>query len=185
MLFRSEDYLDGKLHVFDQDYAEIPYAHREKIGCTVDYVAGRNRYMGYLISLGLYSFKSVKVGLDCANGSSWNIAKTIFDALGAKTYVINAQPDGTNINENAGSTHIEGLQQLVKDNGLDVGFAYDGDADRCLCVDEQGRVVDGDAILYIYSKYMQERGKLIPNTVVTTVMSNFGQIGRASCRERV
>ena len=169
-----EDYLDGKLHVFDQDYAEIPYAHREKIGCTVDYVAGRNRYMGYLISLGLYSFKGVKVGLDCANGSSWNIAKTIFDALGAKTYVINAQPDGTNINENAGSTHIEGLQQLVKDNGLDVGFAYDGDADRCLCVDEQGRVVDGDTILYIYSKYMQERGKLIPNTVVTTVMSNFG-----------
>ena len=169
-----EDYLDGKLHVFDQDYAEIPYAHREKIGCTVDYVAGRNRYMGYLISLGLYSFKSVKVGLDCANGSSWNIAKTIFDALGAKTYVINAQPDGTNINENAGSTHIEGLQQLVKEKGLDVGFAYDGDADRCLCVDEQGRVVDGDAILYIYSKYMQERGKLIPNTVVTTVMSNFG-----------
>ena len=169
-----EDYLDGKLHVFDQDYAEIPYAHREKIGCTVDYVAGRNRYMGSLISLGLYSFKGVKVGLDCANGSSWNIAKTIFDALGAKTYVINAQPDGTNINENAGSTHIEGLQQLVKDNGLDVGFAYDGDADRCLCVDEQGRVVDGDAILYIYSKYMQERGKLIPNTVVTTVMSNFG-----------
>ena len=169
-----EDYLDGKLHVFDQDYAEIPYAHREKIGCTVDYVAGRNRYMGYLISLGLYSFKGVKVGLDCANGSSWNIAKTIFDALGAKTYVINAQPDGTNINENAGSTHIEGLQQLVKENGLDVGFAYDGDADRCLCVDEQGRVVDGDAILYIYSKYMQERGKLIPNTVVTTVMSNFG-----------
>ena len=169
-----EDYLDGKLHVFDQDYAEIPYARREKIGCTVDYVAGRNRYMGYLISLGLYSFKGVKVGLDCANGSSWNIAKTIFDALGAKTYVINAQPDGTNINENAGSTHIEGLQQLVKDNGLDVGFAYDGDADRCLCVDEQGRVVDGDAILYIYSKYMQERGKLIPNTVVTTVMSNFG-----------
>ena len=169
-----EDYLDGKLYVFDQDYAEIPYAHREKIGCTVDYVAGRNRYMGYLISLGLYSFKGVKVGLDCANGSSWNIAKTIFDALGAKTYVINAQPDGTNINENAGSTHIEGLQQLVKDNGLDVGFAYDGDADRCLCVDEQGRVVDGDAILYIYSKYMQERGKLIPNTVVTTVMSNFG-----------
>ena len=168
------DYLDGKLHVFDQDYAEIPYAHREKIGCTVDYVAGRNRYMGYLISLGLYSFKGVKVGLDCANGSSWNIAKTIFDALGAKTYVINAQPDGTNINENAGSTHIEGLQQLVKENGLDVGFAYDGDADRCLCVDEQGRVVDGDAILYIYSKYMQERGKLIPNTVVTTVMSNFG-----------
>ena len=169
-----EDYLDGKLHVFDQDYAEIPYAHREKIGCTVDYVAGRNRYMGYLISLGLYSFKGVKVGLDCANGSSWNIAKTIFDALGAKTYVINAQPDGTNINENAGSTHIEGLPQLVKDNGRDVGFAYDGDADRCLCVDEQGRVVDGDAILYIYSKYMQERGKLIPNTVVTTVMSNFG-----------
>lgn len=169
-----EDYLDGKVEVFGETYEEVPYAHKNRIGCTVDYVAGRNRYVGYLISLGMYSFKGKKVGLDCANGSSWNIAKTVFDALGAKTYVINAQPDGTNINSNAGSTHIEGLQKYVVENGLDVGFAYDGDADRCLCVDEKGNLVDGDAILYIYGKYMKERGKLLTNTVVTTVMSNFG-----------
>lgn len=169
-----EDYLDGKTEVFGETYEEVPYAHKDRIGCTVDYVAGRNRYVGYLISLGMYSFKGIKVGLDCANGSSWNIAKAVFDALGAKTYVINAQPDGTNINNNAGSTHIEGLQKYVVDNGLDVGFAYDGDADRCLCVDEKGNLVDGDAILYIYGKYMKERGKLLTNTVVTTVMSNFG-----------
>ena len=169
-----EDYLDGKVEVFGETYEEVPYAHKNRIGCTVDYVAGRNRYVGYLISLGMYSFKGKKVGLDCANGSSWNIAKTVFDALGAKTYVINAQPDGTNINNNAGSTHIEGLQKYVVDNGLDVGFAYDGDADRCLCVDEKGNLVDGDAILYIYGQYMKERGKLLTNTVVTTVMSNFG-----------
>ncbi len=169
-----EDYLDGKTEVFGEIYEEVPYAHKDRIGCTVDYVAGRNRYVGYLISLGMYSFKGIKVGLDCANGSSWNIAKAVFDALGAKTYVINAQPDGTNINNNAGSTHIEGLQKYVVDNGLDVGFAYDGDADRCLCVDEKGNLVDGDAILYIYGKYMKERGKLLTNTVVTTVMSNFG-----------
>ncbi len=150
------------------------YAHKDAIGRTVDYVSGRNRYIGYLISLGLYSFKGVKVGLDCANGSSWNIAKSVFDALGAKTYVINAEPDGTNINNNAGSTHIGGLQKYVVENGLDVGFAYDGDADRCLCVDEKGNVIEGDAILYIYGKYMKERGKLDNNTVVTTVMSNFG-----------
>ena len=165
-ILKVEDYIDGKL--------EIPMAVRDQIGCTVDYSAGRNRYIGYLISLGMYSFKGIKVGLDCANGSSWNIAKAVFDALGAKTYVINAQPDGTNINNNAGSTHIEGLQKYVVDNGLDVGFAYDGDADRCLCVDEKGNLVDGDAILYIYGKYMKERGKLLTNTVVTTVMSNFG-----------
>ncbi len=169
-----EDYLDGKVEVFGETYEEVPYAHKNRIGCTVDYVAGRNRYVGYLISLGMYSFKGKKVGLDCANGSSWSIAKTVFDALGAKTYVINAQPDGTNINNNAGSTHIEGLQKYVVENGLDVGFAYDGDADRCLCVDEKGNVVDGDAILYIYGQYMKERGKLLTNTVVTTVMSNFG-----------
>ena len=169
-----EDYLDGKVEVFGETYEEVPYAHKNRIGCTVDYVAGRNRYVGYLISLGMYSFKGKKVGLDCANGSSWNIAKTVFDALGAKTYVINAQPDGTNINNNAGSTHIEGLQKYVVENGLDVGFAYDGDADRCLCVDEKGNLVDGDAILYIYEQYMKERGKLLTNTVVTTVMSNFG-----------
>ena len=169
-----EDYLDGKLHVFDKDWPELPFAHRDRIGCTVDYVAGRNRYMGYLISLGIYSFRGVKVGLDCANGSSWNIAKSIFDALGADTYVINNQPNGLNINLNAGSTHIEGLQKFVVEKGLDVGFAYDGDADRCLCVDEKGNVVDGDAILYIYGRYMKERGKLTNNTIVTTIMSNFG-----------
>ena len=169
-----EDYIDGKLELFGQHYDEVPFAHQEKIGCTVDYVAGRNRYMGYLISLGLYSFKGMRVGLDCANGSSWNIAKSVFDALGAKTYVINAEPNGTNINNNAGSTHIEGLQALVKEKGLDVGFAYDGDADRCLCVDEHGNVVDGDAILYIYGAYLKERGELAGNTVTTTIMSNFG-----------
>lgn len=169
-----EAYLDGELEVFGQKYDEIPLAHKDTIGCTVDYAAGRNRYMGYLISLGLYSFKGMKVGLDCANGSSWNMAKKIFDSLGAKTYVINAEPDGTNINRDAGSTHIEGLQKYVVEKGLDVGFAYDGDADRCLCVDEKGNVVDGDAILYIYGRYMKERGKLLTNTVVTTVMSNFG-----------
>ena len=173
-LLLIEDYLDGKLHVFDQDWPELPFAHRDRIGCTVDYVAGRNRYMGYLISLGIYSFKGMKVGLDCANGSSWNIAKSIFDALGADTYVINNQPNGLNINLNAGSTHIEGLQKFVVEKGLDVGFAYDGDADRCLCVDENGQVVDGDAILYIYGCYMKERGKLDNNTIVTTIMSNFG-----------
>ena len=169
-----EAYLDGNLEVFGQKWEEIPFAKKEKIGCTVDYVSGRNRYIGYLISLGVYSFRGVKVALDCANGSSWNIAKAVFDALGAKTYVINAQPDGTNINNNAGSTHIGGLQKYVVENGMDVGFAYDGDADRCLCVDEKGNVITGDHILYIYGCYMKERGKLLTNTVVTTVMSNFG-----------
>ncbi len=169
-----EDYIDGKLEVFGKKWDDIPFARKEHIGCTVDYVSGRNRYIGYLISLGVYSFRGMKVGLDCANGSSWNIAKSVFDALGATTYVINAEPNGFNINNNAGSTHIEGLQKFVVEKGLDVGFAYDGDADRCLCVDEKGNVVDGDAILYIYGRYMKERGKLITNTVVTTVMSNFG-----------
>lgn len=169
-----EDYIDGKLEVFGQKWEEVPFAHREHIGCTVDYISGRNRYVGYLISLGMYSFRGMKVGLDCANGSSWNIAKSVFDALGAKTYVINASPDGTNINMNAGSTHIGGLCKYVVENGLDVGFAYDGDADRCLCVDEKGNVISGDHILYIYGAYMKERGKLLNNTVVTTVMSNFG-----------
>ena len=173
-LLLVEDYIDGKLHVFDKDWPELPFAHREHIGCTVDYVAGRNRYMGYLISLGIYSFKGVKVGLDCANGASWNIAKSVFDALGADTYVINNKPNGLNINNNAGSTHIEGLQKFVVENGLDVGFAFDGDADRCLCVDEKGNVITGDHILYIYGCYMKEHGELMNNTVVTTVMSNFG-----------
>ena len=169
-----EAYLDGNLTAFGRTWEELPLARREQIGRTVDYVAGRNRYVGYLISLGMYSFKGVKVGLDCANGASWNIAKLVFDALGAKTYVINNEPDGYNINTNAGSTHIENLQKFVLDNGLDVGFAYDGDADRCLCVDEKGNIITGDHILYIYGKYMKERGKLLGNTVVTTVMSNFG-----------
>lgn len=161
-----EKYLDGDV--------EVPFAERENIGCTVDYVSGRNRYVGYLISLGVYSFRGIKVALDCANGASWNIAKSVFDALGAKTLVINADPDGLNINENAGSTHIEGLQKFVVENGCDVGFAYDGDADRCLCVDEKGNVITGDHILYIYGRYMKDRDKLVGNKVVTTVMSNFG-----------
>ena len=169
-----EDYIDGKLEAFGKKYGELPYATGEKIGRTVDYASGRNRYIGYLISLGVYSFRGMRVGLDCANGSAWNIAKSVFDALGATTYVINAEPDGLNINKNAGSTHIDGLQQLVRENSLDIGFAYDGDADRCLCVDENGNVVTGDHILYIYGRYMKERGKLLGNTVVTTVMSNFG-----------
>lgn len=169
-----EAYLDGNLTAFGQTWQELPYAHDAEIGKTVDYVSGRNRYIGYLISLGVYSFRGKKIGLDCANGASWNIAKAVFDALGAETHVINAQPDGTNINMNAGSTHIEGLQKFVVENGLDAGFAYDGDADRCLCVDEKGNVLSGDHILYIYGRYMKERGKLLNNTVVTTVMSNFG-----------
>ncbi len=169
-----EDYIDGELTLFGQKWEELPYATKSRIGCTVDYVSGRNRYIGYLISLGLYSFKGVKVGLDCANGASWNIAKSVFDALGAKTYVLGADPDGTNINENAGSTHIENLQKFVMENGLDVGFAYDGDADRCLCVDENGEVISGDHILYILGDYMRQKGQLDNNTVVTTVMSNFG-----------
>ena len=169
-----ESYLDGELEIFGQKWETLPFAKKEQIGCTVDYVSGRNRYIGYLISLGLYSFKDMNVALDCANGASWNIAKSVFDALGAKTYVINAAPDGTNINRDAGSTHIEGLQKYVVDNGLDVGFAYDGDADRCLAVDEKGNVVDGDAILYICGVYLKEKGELMNNTVVTTVMSNFG-----------
>ena len=169
-----EDYLDGKLEAFGEKWETLPYAHRDKVGRTVDYVAGRNRYIGYLISLGMYSFKGMKVGLDCAHGSSWNIAKSVFDALGADTYVMGANPNGFNINDGVGSTHIGALQKFVVENGLDVGFAYDGDADRCLCVDEKGQEVTGDHILYLYARYLQERGELVPNTVVTTVMSNFG-----------
>ncbi len=169
-----EDYIDGKLELFGQKWEELPLAHREKIGCTVDYVAGRDRYADYLIQLAKSDFKGKKVGLDCANGSSYKLAKVVFDALGAETFVINAEPNGSNINNNAGSTHIEGLQKFVVDNGLDVGFAYDGDADRCLCVDEKGEVITGDHILYIYGKYLKKIGALAKNTVVTTVMSNFG-----------
>ena len=161
-----EAYLDGN--------EDVPFAKQGDIGRTVDYSAGRNRYIGYLISLGMHSFKGKKVGLDCANGASWMIAKSVFEALGAKTYVINAEPNGTNINKDAGSTHIQVLQKFVLENGLDVGFAYDGDADRCLCVDELGGVVTGDHILYILGNYMREKKELDNDTVVTTVMSNFG-----------
>ncbi len=165
-ILQVENYLDGKL--------EIPLATRQEIGRTVDYVEGRNRYMGYLMSMSKYSFKGKRVGLDVANGAAWTIAESVFEALGAKTMVISKEPDGFNINTGCGSTHIEKLQQLVVENHLDVGFAYDGDADRCLCVDEKGNVVTGDHILYIYGLYMKDRGKLITNKVVTTVMSNFG-----------
>ena len=165
-ILQVEDYIDGKI--------EIPVASGHDIGRTVDYVAGRNRYIGYLISMSKFSFKNKRVGLDVANGAAWSIAKGVFDALGAKTYVMNAEPDGYNINTDCGSTHIEHLQKFVVDNGLDVGFAYDGDADRCLCVDEKGNVITGDHILYIYGLYMKERDKLLNNTIVTTVMSNFG-----------
>ena len=164
---KIESYLDGEL-------GEIPFAKRDAIGRTVDYAAGRNRYIGYLISLATRSFKNMRVGLDCANGSASAIAKNVFDALGAETHVINNTPDGLNINTNCGSTHIEGLQKYVVENHLDVGFAYDGDADRCLAVDSEGKLVDGDKILYVCGKYMKEQGTLVNNTVVTTVMSNFG-----------
>ncbi len=165
-ILKIEDYIDGKM--------EIPVSEREDIGRTVDYVAGRNRYIGHLISMSKYGFKDVKVGLDVANGASWAIAKSVFDALGAKTYVMNDDPDGYNINTDCGSTHIEHLQKFVVEKGLNIGFAYDGDADRCLAVDEKGNIITGDHILYIYGVYMKERGKLLNNKVVTTVMSNFG-----------
>lgn len=165
-IVKIEDYIDNN--------TKIPYALKEKIGRTIDYSAGRNRYIGYLISLAVCSYKGMKIGLDCANGSSWMIAKNVFDALGAKTFVINAEPDGTNINMNCGSTHIAALQEFVKANNLDVGFAFDGDADRCIAVDEKGDVINGDLILYICGTYMKKIGKLENNTVVTTVMSNLG-----------
>ncbi|MBQ7825738.1 MAG: phosphoglucosamine mutase [Clostridia bacterium] len=168
-----EQYLDGEYEALGTA-GDVPLATGAELGEIVDYVSGRNRYVGYLISLAAHSYKNMRVGIDCANGSAWNIARTVFEALGAKTYVINAEPDGVNINRNAGSTHIEGLRRLVRDNHLDVGFAYDGDADRCLCVDEKGNVVTGDHILYFLGKYMKSKGQLEGNTVVTTVMSNFG-----------
>ncbi|MDY3917883.1 MAG: phosphoglucosamine mutase [Candidatus Limivivens sp.] len=164
---KIEAYLDGKME-------EIPFATGADIGRTVDFVAGRNRYIGHLISLATRSFKNYRIGLDCANGSSSAIAKSVFDALGAKTYVVANEPDGTNINTNCGSTHIENLQKLVREKNLDLGFAYDGDADRCIAVDENGNVVDGDLILYVCGKYLKEMGKLNNNTIVTTVMSNLG-----------
>ncbi len=164
---KVEAYIDGET-------GEIPYATKEEIGRTVDYAAGRNRYIGHLISMATRSFKDKRIGLDCANGSASAIAKSVFDALGAKTYVINNEPDGTNINTNCGSTHIEVLQAFVKEKKLDVGFAYDGDADRCLAVDENGELVDGDMILYVCGKYLKEQGRLNGDTIVTTIMSNLG-----------
>ena len=164
---KIEAYIDGKTE-------ELPLATKEKIGRTIDYAAGRNRYTGYLISLATRSFKDMRIGLDCANGSAFSIAKSVFDALGAKTYVINNDPDGMNINTNCGSTHIEVLQEYVKEKKLDVGFAYDGDADRCIAVDENGNVVDGDKVIYVCGKYLMEQGRLAGDTIVTTVMSNLG-----------
>ena len=158
----------------DDEVPHIPLSTREKIGCTIDYSAGRNRYIGYLISLPTRSFKNMRVGLDCSNGSASAIAKSVFDALGAKTYVINNEPDGTNINTNCGSTCIEILQNFVREKHLDVGFAYDGDADRCIAVDETGKVIDGDLILYVCGKYLKEQGRLDNDTIVTTIMSNLG-----------
>lgn len=167
VILKIEEYLDGKI-------GEIPYATKTAIGRTVDYFAGRNRYIGYLISIPMNSFKGKKVALDLANGSAFQIAKSVFDALGAETYVINNAPNGSNINDDAGSTHIGGLSKYVKENKMDIGFAYDGDADRCIAVDENGDVVDGDKIMYVCGKIMKEDGKLKNDTVVTTVMSNLG-----------
>ena len=167
VILQVEDYLDGKT-------GEIPLMTRDRIGKTVDHAAGRNRYIGYLITLATRSYKGVRVALDCANGSAWMIAKSVFDALGARTFVIGNDPDGLNINRGCGSTHIENLQKLVREEKLDVGFAFDGDADRCLAVDENGGIVTGDHILYVCGKYLKNKGELPGNTVVATVMSNFG-----------
>ena len=167
IILEIEKYLDGKIK-------ELPLAENDKLGIAFDYFAGRNRYVGYLISLATRSYKNMRIGLDTSNGSAWMIAKNVFDALGAKTYVINNNPNGLNINENCGSTHIEGLRKFVLENSLDIGFAFDGDADRCIAVDENGRIIDGDIILYICGKYLKERGELNNNTVVTTIMSNLG-----------
>lgn len=169
-----ETYLDGDLEASGLCGVDIPYATGERIGKIIDYASGRKCYIDYLISLSRYSFRDISVGLDCANGSAWMIAKSVFDALGAKTYAIHTSPDGLNINENAGSTHIEVLAKHVRENHLDIGFAFDGDADRCLAVDENGNVVNGDHILYILAEDMRGRGELYANTVVTTVMSNLG-----------
>ena len=172
---KMDDALQDELEAYlDSDADKVPWATEDRIGCTIDFYSGRNRYIGYLTGLATRSFSKHKVALDCANGSAWMIGRSVFDALGAKTYVLNDKPDGVNVNLNCGSTHIEGLQAYMKENRLDVGFAFDGDADRCLAVDERGEVVNGDQIMYLCAKYMKEHGQLIDNTVVTTVMSNFG-----------
>jgi len=166
MLGELEDYLDGS--------GTVELADCDGVGRTVDYSAGRNRYIGYLISISKCSYKGIKVGLDCANGAAWAIGRSVFDALGAKTFLLNVEPNGLNINRNAGSTAIGGLQRFVRENGLDIGFAFDGDADRCLCVDETGEVLDGDDIIFVCADYMKKRGELAGDTVVTTIMSNLG-----------
>lgn len=169
----EESVLLGIEEYIDSDRV-LPYAQRSDIGCTVDYAAGRNRYIGYLISLATRSYKGYRIGLDCANGSTWQMAKSVFDALGADTFVINNHPDGLNINVDCGSTHIEKLQEYVLENKLDLGFAFDGDADRCLAVDDKGNIINGDYIMYVSAKYLQESGRLGSSRVVTTVMSNMG-----------
>ena len=169
-----EDYIDGKLTSPDFESGDLPLAHRDRLGCIIDYVAGRNRYVGFLISVAANSYRGLKIALDCANGSSWMIAKSVFDALGATTYVINANPDGLNINEQAGSTHIGNLRKYVRDNHLDAGFAFDGDADRCIAVDENGSIINGDHIIYILAERLRSHGLLPGNKVVTTIMSNMG-----------
>lgn len=175
-----EAYIDGNMELIGIKTEDIPFARRERIGCIVDYVSGRNRYVGYLISLASHSYKHLKIGLDCANGASWMIAKSVFDALGAQTYVIGAEPNGLNVNENCGSTHIENLCNLVKEKHLDLGFAFDGDADRCIAVDENGAVFDGDMMLYILGKRLKSRGVLNNNTIVATVMSNSALVSALS-----
>ncbi len=169
-----EAYIDGDLKALGVTGDDLPLAQKSKIGCIHDHSAGRNRYIGYLISLASNSYKRLKIGLDCANGASWNIANAVFSALGAQTYVIGDEPDGLNCNEGCGSTHIEKLKKLVKDKHLDLGFAFDGDADRCIAVDENGNEVDGDAMIYILGKRLKSRGVLKDDTVVTTIMSNSG-----------
>ena len=171
---KMEQEVIDQIEAYLDSARELPYATGEHIGRVIDYASGRNRYIGYLISLATHSYKDMKVALDCANGSAWMIAKNVFEALGAETYVLSNTPNGLNINDGCGSTHIEQLQQYVKENHMDIGFDFDGDADRCLAVDEKGNLVDGDGILYIYGSYMKEREKLANNTIVTTVMSNFG-----------
>lgn len=180
LIAKVEEYLDG----YAAGGYDLPRPVREGVGRTVDHAAGRNRYISYLISLGLYSFKDIRVGLDCANGAAWSIARAVFEALGATTVCINDRPNGMNINERCGAVHPEALQALVRERHLDVGFAFDGDADRCICVDERGNIVNGDHILYLCAKYMKERGELRQSPVVATVMSNMG-LFRALEREGI
>ena len=168
-----EDYIDGKLFIGGEPYS-IPFAKGDKIGKTVDYVAGRNRYTGHLISLSTCSYKGLKIGLDCANGASYKIARSVFDALGASVYELGCEPNGLNVNEGCGATRPQALARLVKDNALNIGFAFDGDADRCICVDERGKIVDGDGILYASARFLKDKGELLGDRVVATVMSNGG-----------